>query len=153
MDPLNELTRQDSNWVVEDEEILETVEHILCSCPRVLSLRLKRLGRIFHDELGDDNMAEIKTKSNQYTIRNEQEEYKNFSRGNNWSVRIKGNWVGNTQDFCRLCEDEEVLETVCSCPRVQSLRLKRLGRRFHDKLGDVAMTNNGDFPSISTFFL
>ncbi|KAI8119285.1 hypothetical protein CVS40_9192 [Lucilia cuprina] len=59
-----------------------------------------------------------------------------------------GNGVGNSQDFCRLCEDEEELETVehilCHCPRLQSLRLKWLGKSFHDELGDVAGCNLGD---------
>ncbi|XP_037826889.1 uncharacterized protein LOC119614856 [Lucilia sericata] len=61
---------------------------------------------------------------------------------------FRGNGVGNTQDFCRLCEDEEELETVehilCHCPRLQSLRLKWLGKGFHDELGDVAGCNLGD---------
>ncbi|XP_046802053.1 uncharacterized protein LOC124418763 [Lucilia cuprina] len=53
-----------------------------------------------------------------------------------------GNWVFNTQEFCRLCEDEEELETVdhilCDCPGAQSLRRKWLGKTFHDDLVDVA---------------
>ncbi|KNC24727.1 hypothetical protein FF38_05433 [Lucilia cuprina] len=80
-------------------------------------------------------MAEVKSKSNQNAIRIGQEEYKDFSRG------FRGNGVGNTQDFCRLCEDEEELETVehilCHCPRLQSLRLKWLAKGFHDELGDL----------------